>query len=264
MEYKKLTNLENKYPNIKNYKDVANSIVLEGLYPETNKVRFSKPSLKDIIPVKATTFRFIIKLLKNPNDTEPKFYTSEEYYKDLESSIKESNPYFPLQSVKTQFVTTLTLDTIYEKYLTNEEKEKKWGVNVSKNIFLSKDGIDNEKFIQYVDWVVSKPNPLEIDDGGVIGAELLGSWVSSSLNTSTLDYTPPKNEPVVVTSPFTQADLNEIKKLEEELDKWIKRSKNPLIIAGSFLFTAGYSLAAIQLKISNIRNKIREIQQKYN
>lgn len=188
MEYKKLFELQNTYPNVESYKEEGSRIALNGLYPETNKILFAKPLLDSITPVSESSFRFILKVLKNDKDENPKFFTSEKYYADLKASIKENNPYFPLESIKREFIVSINLDEILVRYSKLKPIEEKWGVLVEKNIFLSENGIDYEKFVKYVDWVVTKPDALDIDTGGVLPAETIATWTSSSLDTKTLTY----------------------------------------------------------------------------
>ena len=66
----------------------------EGLYPETNILPIELKSLDGVKFVKDTTFRFIVKIKEKQEDKFGVLYTSEKYFKNLESSIKESNPYF--------------------------------------------------------------------------------------------------------------------------------------------------------------------------
>jgi hypothetical protein len=188
MEYKKLPELENKYPNIQSYKLEEPRIVLNGLYPETNKILFGKPNLDFITAISGSSFRFLLKVLKTESDTNPKFFTSEKYFDDLKASLKENNPYFPLESIKSEFVVTIILSEIEERFSKLKPKEENWGVNVTKNIFISDAGVDYNDLIKYIDWVIQPPNRLDIDSGGVIPTEKIGMWSSSSLDTKTLKY----------------------------------------------------------------------------
>lgn len=213
MEYKNLQNLENKYPNTESYKSQGNLIALNGLYPETNKILFGKPSLKDIQPVEGTKFRFILKIEKDKNDKNPKFFTSAKYFKDLEQSLNENNPYFPLESVKTQFVVAYDTNSLIDRFLKLKPKEDEWGVVITRNSFFNNQQLDYIELVKYIDWVVDAPNRLEIDTGGVLPFEQLVEFTSSSLNTDTLTYNT-TNTPAPTQSTL---NANEIARLEKQL-----------------------------------------------
>ena len=208
MDYKKLNELQNTYPEVQSYTDGGNRIILNGVYPETNKILFAKPLLDSITPISGSSFRFILKVIKTTNDENPKFYTSEKYYDDLKSSIKENNPYFPLESIKKEFVVTINLDEILVRYSKLKPIEDKWGIIFSKNIFLSDAGVDYNELVKYIDWVVTTPNNLDIDTGGVIPVEEISNWVSSSLDTKTLTYPNIKSE-VTQQSPTNVPQIND-------------------------------------------------------
>lgn len=225
MEYKRLSELQNTYPNIRAYNEEGSRIVLNGLYPETNKILFAKPSLDAINVVPNTSFRFILSILKSETDQNPKFYTSEKYYNDLKASIQENNPYFSLESIKNEFIVTINIDETLVRFANLKPIEEKWGVVVSKNIFLSDNGLDYVELIKYIDWVVSKPNPLEIDTGGVIPAENIGLWASSSLDFSTLTY---KNKNEVQSAQSSNIDIQKIQNELNEVNATINKIEGQL------------------------------------
>jgi len=95
MEYYRLYDLRNQYPAIGNYTTtLPGKVNLLGLYPETNVLPFELKSLDGVKFVKDTKFRFIANIKQKKEDTTGVLYTSERYFKNLESSIRESNPYF--------------------------------------------------------------------------------------------------------------------------------------------------------------------------
>ena len=115
MEYKRLTNLQNTYPQTGNYiSDQFSSlsrvsgllqyesngaqekakINLFGKYADKNVLPFTTKTLKNLNWVEGTNFRFILAIFKDYNDTSPVYYTSQNYYNDLNSSLIEANPYF--------------------------------------------------------------------------------------------------------------------------------------------------------------------------
>lgn len=230
MDYKKLSELQNTYPNVESYKEEGSRIALNGLYSETNKILFAKPLLDSITPVSESSFRFILKVLKNDKDENPKFFTSQKYFDDLKASIKENNPYFPLESIKREFIVSINLDETLVRYSNLKPAEEKWGVLVSKNIFLSENGVDYNELIKYVDWVVTKPNALDIDTGGVIPAEKIAVWTSSSLDTKTLTYPNINNSSGTSTqqSQLSQSDKERIKKELIEVNSVISQIQEQL------------------------------------
>ena len=97
MEYTRISNLENTYPNNENYIAALGNlqkVSLFGLYSDKNKLDFNLPSLKDIKYVRGTNFRFILAIFKDYTDTNPVYYTSEKYFQDLTEATNEGNPYF--------------------------------------------------------------------------------------------------------------------------------------------------------------------------
>ena len=179
MDYKRLTELDNQYPNIKNYKDgtAENTLVLYGEYAITNKVDFKIPSLTDLKWVSGTTFKFILAVFKDIKDTSPVYYTSEDHYNNLVSSINESNPYFVQAAFNPKYIVKVVVADLVTKFNNLSEDELKNFVSMRQNIMFRKGGIiDYDNIVTYIDWVVEKPNSLYEESNGVIPSTTLAGW----------------------------------------------------------------------------------------
>ena len=179
MEYKRLAGLDNQYPTISNYKSgtTNDTAVLYGNYADKNKVDFTFPSIKDLKWVKGTAFRFILVISKDQGDTNPLLYTSEVFYNDLISSMNEENPYFSYAAFNPSYMVQFFVSDILNTFKSTHDLEKKDGVLMYRNTFVNSDGsIDYESLVAYIDWTVSKVDPLDVDNGGVLSSTLLGVW----------------------------------------------------------------------------------------
>jgi len=77
MQYVSLSKLPNQYPTVKNYTLFKEKTVLfNGVYPEKNKINFQLPEFSDIIPIKETTFRFVLAVAADESDVNPRLFTS--------------------------------------------------------------------------------------------------------------------------------------------------------------------------------------------
>lgn len=140
MQYVSLSRLPNQYPTLKGnyvlFKD--RTILLNGLYPERNKINFALPEFKDIIPISNTTFRFVLAIVADEKDTNPKYFTSKPFFDDIKLSYKVNNPYFPIQAViGIGSVITISLKEFLEIINNLEKPEMETPVNILRNIFIS-------------------------------------------------------------------------------------------------------------------------------
>ena len=136
MEYIILPLLDNKYPNFRNYnKEATGDVILSGIYADKNKLSFKLPSLDNITKVYGTTFRFIISVSIDNKDKNPKYFTSDEYYSDLEASIDEANPYFINYSIFTPFIVNVSIKDAIDLFAKLDPLEKDVPVAVIKNVF---------------------------------------------------------------------------------------------------------------------------------
>lgn len=192
MEYYRLYDLRNQYPSISNYgTTLPGKVNLKGSYPETNTLAIDVKSLEGIKFVKDTKFRFIVKIKQKQDDTFGLLYTSEKYFKNLESALKESNPYFINSSLNEVYIIDIFLDSFVSLFESFTKKEYSAGVVVLKNNFINKDkSIDYDAFVKYLDWVVSPTTLQEIDTNGVIIPQLLINYREFEIDQEKAYYYP--------------------------------------------------------------------------
>ena len=178
MEYKPLQFLENTYPNPNNYVSTGvEKTILNGIYPEKNKIDFNLPSISELKYVEGTEFNFILAIFKDYKDTKPVYYTSEQYYYTLQNSILEGNPYFSQASFNPQNIVSYVLETPLKVYSPLHKEEIKPRVNVRQNIFINTGSfVEYDNLVTYIDWMVSSVSPLDDDNFGVLKAETIAGW----------------------------------------------------------------------------------------
>lgn len=139
MQYVSLSRVPNRYPTISNYTKFKDDVVLlNGLYPERNKINFQLPKYEDIIPIDNTTFRFVISVIVDETDTNPKYFTSKTFYNDIKLAYRVGNPFFPIQAlIGGGSVLTINLKQYFEIFDKFETDEKEAPVDVIKNIFIA-------------------------------------------------------------------------------------------------------------------------------
>jgi uncharacterized protein YjbJ (UPF0337 family) len=180
MEYTRISNLENKYPNNENYIAAPGNmqlVSLFGLYSDKNKLDFNLPSLKDINYVRGTNFRFILAIFKDYTDTKPVYYTSEKYFQDLTEATNEGNPYF----LQASFANTNIVSYVYEDVIKMVDSmkplEQKSRVDFRINIFAGVSGsVDYDNLVTYIDWLVDKQSPLDDINFGVLEPTTISGW----------------------------------------------------------------------------------------
>lgn len=182
MEYNKLTDLVNTYPQPGNYIPKANdNVTLFGVYDTINKYEFSIEDIEKLKVVDGTTFNFIasIKLAGRPAE----LYTSKSYYEFLKAAKTEGNPYFINFSFKDIYIVNFSIDSIaYTKFEQMISEEQDVGVKMITNNYIDYDkdtksaSIDYIKLVKYIDWVVSSPKLEEVDTDNVIKPDILGKW----------------------------------------------------------------------------------------
>ena len=177
MEYIPLNKLPNKYPSVTNYSwEDGSYIILDGEYP-TNYIAFRKPFLNQLKWVPETTFKFIVNIKASKVDPYQQFYTSQDYYKLLEKSLLDNNPYFPKLSFKKENIIDVEVsDALSIFFNRNTKAEGEYGVRVFRNFFCESDlnqyfnGINYQNLIKYLDWLLRPSAPYDIDQGGVLPA----------------------------------------------------------------------------------------------
>ena len=178
MEYTRLPKLTNTYPTFVNYKaNGIGKVQLFGIYPEKNKIDFNLPSIDNLNFVSNTNFRFILAIFKTYNDSSPVYYTSDSYYKDLEASTIENNPYFLQNSFKNENIVSFVCEDAIKIYKNLTPLENKSFVNIRQSLFIKGTGdIDYDNLVRYIDWFVDKPSPLDDANLGVLKSEMIAGW----------------------------------------------------------------------------------------
>jgi hypothetical protein len=156
MQYVSLSRVPNRYPSISNYtKFKEDVVILNGLYPERNKINYQLPKYDDITPIDNTTFRFVISVLIDENDTSPKYFTSRTFYNDIKLAYRVGNPFFPIQAlIGNGSVLTINLKQYFEIFDKFEKDEKDAPVDVVKNIFISNPSETNESIQSFKNEIV--------------------------------------------------------------------------------------------------------------
>lgn len=178
MDYIRLIEISNQYPNLPSYvRKNENSATLFGLYKETNKLDFALPKFEHITPIDNLNLRFIVGVKKNNEDSNIKYFTSQQFYSDMQASNVEGNPYFLYHALNINFFVLVDLEKFLSIFENLKEVESKQGIKMILNNFIKEDNsVEYDKLMNYLDWVLSKPTLDEIDTDGVILADKLGSW----------------------------------------------------------------------------------------
>jgi hypothetical protein len=180
MDYVRLSELDNQYPNISAYKEGApgKTQILFGSYPEKNKIEFRvPPTLDNVKTLSDTNFRFILAIFKDYQDANPIYYTSEIYYNDLKLSLEEHNPYFLLASFSKQNIVPYVIDDSLKIFNTLSAPESKAFVDMKFNVlFKSGSAVEYDNLVRYIDWVVDTPSPLDDENYGVLHPEVISGW----------------------------------------------------------------------------------------
>ena len=199
MEYIRLENLPNQYPGPDKYKtDTEGNIVLTGnlvsdkefirAYKESkgnldmtnykpNSIKFVMPKLDDIqtVDVVSNYMKFIVAVYIDEDDTSPKYFATTPFYKRLQVSLKESNPYFVSYALQDEYIVKYYLSQVQKTFQTLVPLEAKDGVKFKQNNFIVWDGgskdplgkpktsVDYEALIQFINWCLTPPNPNDVD-----------------------------------------------------------------------------------------------------
>jgi hypothetical protein len=215
MEYRPLSDFSNTYPNTANYIKLAtdNTMQLKGLYPEKNAYTWKIPTFNDetknifIKPVIGTSFRFILAIKDSLASDTTHYYTSEQFYNDMESALIEPNPYFITKALDEKFFLTITLDKLIELFNNLKLIDISVGVFQIRNIFIGQTNvIDYEALVRYVDWVVGDVNPLDFDNNGVLPTEKVAQYEIGEYDKNTGEF-------------LSKAQLTILRRLEDLYDE---------------------------------------------
>lgn len=198
MEYKRITDLQNTYPQTGNYisdqflklsqasgllqyesNDAQEKaqISLFGKYADKNVLRFTTKTLKNLIPVEGTNFRFILAIFKDYSDTNPLYFASQTYYNDLNAALVEANPYFLQASFDSANVVSFVYEDVVNIVKNLIPLEQKSRIDFRTNIFVTSNGnINLYNLVKFIDWLVDKPSPLDDVNSGVLHPETIAGW----------------------------------------------------------------------------------------
>ena len=143
MKYFRLFELQNQYPTIRNYTrensiSSVNSLynhgdaVLTGIFPE-NQRRFPLSNVAFIRPIANTSIRFILRVKKSADDEFPRYFTSFNYFAELEQSITTPNPYFLNLSLLDTNIVEFDLSDSIRNFIYQIETESSRNVKMFKN-----------------------------------------------------------------------------------------------------------------------------------
>ena len=263
MEYKRLTDLQNTYPQTGNYisdqflslsrasgllqyesnqAQEKAKINLFGRYADKNVLPFTTKTLKNLKYVDGTNFRFILAIFKDYNDTSPVYYTSQNYYNDLNSSLIEANPYFLQASFDSANIVSFVYEDVVNIVKNAIPLELKSRIDFRTNIFVSNGSFDvnHSNLVRFIDWLVDKPSPLDDVNQGVLQAETIAGW--NELNG---DWATGK---VLTTVSASYGIGKEFVLLQEEIDN-------------KTLNAANIALAKGKLEQSQIEGKIKILEE---
>jgi hypothetical protein len=199
MEFIRLENLQNQYPSVDKYKtDTEGNIVLSGnlisdkefirAHRESNgnldmtnykpnALTFIMPKLDDIttVDVVSNYTKFIIAVYIDEDDTSPKYFATTPFFRRLQASLKESNPYFVSYALQDEYVVKYYLSQVQKTFQNLVPLEARDGVKFKQNNFLVWDGdtkdalgkpkttVDYEALVQFINWCLTPPNPNDVD-----------------------------------------------------------------------------------------------------
>jgi hypothetical protein len=178
MEYVGISNLLNKYPTVNSYKkNSLENIQLNGVYPQ-NKIEFNIPPLEEIQVVEGTSFKFVIALRYDRDDTDIiGLYTSPIFFTEMVTSINENNPYFTQTAINPSLLVSFNINDITSTFNTLTEAELELNVDMQRNIFLLPNNKYNfDEIIKYINWVVSRPVIGEFGEKSVLDVPKLAEY----------------------------------------------------------------------------------------
>lgn len=162
MKYIPLSSLQNSYPTISKYRNEDNSVSIDGFYEE-NSLNIPVSDFTQLVVIPETSFRFIVKT------DEGGLYTSDSFYNDLVRAKESKNPYFINTALNPKTFVQISISQLKQTFDERIIKEREWQVNcVFNNIFEGNGSLNIQRFGEYIDWVVSKPEISDIIDNGIL------------------------------------------------------------------------------------------------
>lgn len=162
MKYIGLEKLRNTYPdgvedstgtvhNVEDsYKTDGTTVTYTGIYPNLNFIEFSTVSINDIKfdsihTQEKLTFRFLVKMKDGEQTT---YWTSEEFFQDLQKGLDEPQPYFNRNNIT---VAEIDASILKNYWLTPkfDIPQKFAEVTVTDSINTTED------ILQHINWIIS-------------------------------------------------------------------------------------------------------------
>jgi hypothetical protein len=302
MEYKRLNNLQNTYPQTGNYisdqflsltkvngllqyesneAQEKAKINLFGRYADKNVLPFTTKTLKNLNYVEGTNFRFILAIFKDYSDTSPAYYTSQTYYNDLNAALIEGNPYF----LQASFDSANIVSFVYEESVNIAKNavplELKSRVDFRTNIFITNGSfeVNYSNLVRFIDWLVDKPSPLDDVNNGVLQAETIAGWnelngdwaTGKVLTTVSASYGIGKELVVIETetdnNPLNAANIALAKgKLEQsQIEGKIKILEEEISRQTSYRYPFNFdgAYAVVNKEFTDIEGKVNKFVKKY-
>jgi hypothetical protein len=302
MEYKRLNNLQNTYPQTGNYisdqflslsrasgllqyesnqvQEKA-KINLFGRYADKNVLPFTTKTLKNLNYVEGTNFRFILAIFKDYNDTSPAYYTSQTYYNDLNAALIEGNPYFLQASFDSANIVSFVYEDVVNIAKNAVPLELKSRVDFRTNIFITNGSfeVNHSNLVRFVDWLVDKPSPVDDVNDGVLQAETIAGWnelngdwaTGKVLTTVSASYGIGKELVVIETetdnNPLNAANIALAKgKLEQsQIEGKIKILEEEISRQTSYRYPFNFdgAYAVVNKEFTDIEGKVNKFVKKY-
>jgi hypothetical protein len=302
MEYKRLNNLQNTYPQTGNYisdqflsltkvngllqydsnqAQEKAKINLFGRYADKNVLPFTTKTLKNLNYVEGTNFRFILAIFKDYNDTSPAYYTSQTYYNDLNAALIEGNPYFLQASFDSANIVSFVYEDVVNIAKNAVPLELKSRVDFRTNIFITNGSfeVNHSNLVRFIDWLVDKPSPVDDVNDGVLQAETIAGWnelngdwaTGKVLTTVSASYGIGKELVVIETetdnNPLNAANIALAKgKLEQsQIEGKIKILEEEISRQTSYRYPFNFdgAYAVVNKEFTDIEGKVNKFVKKY-
>jgi hypothetical protein len=183
MKYIPLSSLQNPYPTISKYRNEVNSVSIDGFYPE-NSLNIPVTDFTQLGIISGTLFRFIVKT------DDGNLYTSDSFYNDLVRAKQSKNPYFINTVLNPKTFIEISLSQLRQTFEKRIIEESKWNVTcIFNNLFEGDGSLNIQRFGEYIDWVVSKPQLNDIIDNGVLNSSIISRFDIEEFNIENIGET---------------------------------------------------------------------------
>lgn len=183
MKYIPLSSLQNPYPTISKYRNEDKSVSIDGFYSE-NSLNIPVSDFTQLGIISGTSFRFIVKT------DDDNLYTSDSFYNDLVRAKQSKNPYFINTVLNPETFVEISLSQLRQTFEKRIVEESKWNVTcIFNNLFEGDGSLNIQRFGEYIDWVVSKPQLNDIIDNGVLNSSLISRFDIEEFNIENIGET---------------------------------------------------------------------------